>query len=301
MFSRRHPYLFFILIFSVICAATTTVISLLAFFGARRIGVAQLKKGGENVGIIEVTGVISDSKNIIHHLKQFREDPSIKAIVLRIDSPGGAVGPSQEIFREIRKTINAKTVIASMGTVAASSGYYIASGASGIVANAGTITGSIGVIMAFSNFQEIIRKIGLVPIVIKSGEYKDIGSPTREMTANEREILQGLVDAVHRQFVRDVAEGRNLDADKLSTLADGRVFTGEQAKALGLVDRIGNLEDSIEWAGRRGGIKGKISVVYAPEKRFPFLKYLTGTLLREIFGQTAYPQLYSEYSYYFRQ
>lgn len=255
-------------------------------------GFAQLKRGGENVGIIEVSGVISDSKNIIHHLKQFRDDPSIKAIVLRIDSPGGAVGPSQEIFREVRKTINTKTVIASMGTVAASSGYYIASGANGIVANAGTITGSIGVIMAFSNFKEIIRKIGLVPIVIKSGEYKDMGSPTREMTSNEREILQGLVDAVHRQFVRDVAEGRNLDTGKVSALADGRVYTGEQAKALGLVDRIGNLEDSIEWAGRKGGIKGKISVVYAPEKRFSLLKYLTGALLREVFGQTDYPQLY---------
>ena len=292
MFSRRHPYLYFILVFSFICSATLIVVSLLAFFGVKHMDFAQLKRGKGNVGVIEVTGVISDSKIILHHLKSFRDNPSIKAIVLRIDSPGGAVGPSQEIFKEVRKTIKTKTVIASMGTVAASSGYYIAAGANGIVANAGTITGSIGVIMAFSNFQEIIRKIGLVPIVIKSGEYKDIGSPTREMTTTERNILQGLVDAVHHQFVRDVALGRNLEKKKISSLADGRVYTGEQAKNLELVDRIGNLEDAIEWAGRKGGIKGKISAVYAPEERLPFLKYLTRSFLREIFGETAYPRLY---------
>ena len=246
---------------------------------------------GEKVGIIELQGIITDSKKALQNLKRFREDDAIKAIVIRIDSPGGAVGPSQEIFREIRKTSKSKKVVASMGSIAASGGYYIAAGADGIVANPGTITGSIGVIMGFTNFQEVLRKIGLVPVVVKSGTYKDMGSPVREMTAKEREILQNLADKIHAQFIRDVALGRNMEKEILTPLADGRIYTGEEAKDLGLVDRIGNLEDSIEWAGRKGGIEGKIAVVYAPEKRFPLIKYLLGTL----FGRLSELMLSSEY------
>ncbi|MGD8549181.1 MAG: signal peptide peptidase SppA, partial [Desulfobacterales bacterium] len=145
---------------------------------------------GEKVGIIEIKGVIIDSKKALQSLKRFREDNSIKAIVIRIDSPGGAVGPSQEIFREIRKTSKSKKVVASMGSIAASGGYYIAAGTDGIVANPGTITGSIGVIMGFTNYQELLSKIGLVPIVIKSGEYKDMGSPVRKMKPEEKRFLK---------------------------------------------------------------------------------------------------------------
>jgi protease-4 len=297
MFSRRHPYLFFILVFSFIVAVTLIVFALLVVIGARYTSFAKFGKTTESVGIIEIVGAITHAKDTLRSLKQFREDDSIKAIVLRIDSPGGAVGPSQEIFREIRKTLKSKTVIASMGTVAASGGYYIAAGTDGIVANAGTITGSIGVVMGFTNFQEIFRRIGLVPVVVKSGDYKDIGSPVREMTEAERKILQNLVDNVHQQFVKDVAESRNMSIDRVSSLADGRIFTGEEAKALGLVDRIGNMEDSIEWAGRKGGIKGKISVVYAPEKKFSLLRYITDIILEEISNRTIYPELYPAYTY----
>jgi len=194
MFSRRHPYLFFILIFSAISASAVAiiVISFLFVRGTRDSGYDDLKAGGEKVGIIEIKGVIADSKEVIHHLKRFREDKSIRAIVLRIDSPGGGVGPSQEIFREVRKTVKLKKVVTSMGAVAASGGYYIAAATDGIVANPGTITGSIGVIMGFTNFQQLFRKIGLVPVVIKSVEYKDMGSPVRDMTDDERKILQDL-------------------------------------------------------------------------------------------------------------
>ena len=256
-----------------------------------------LKSGGEKVGIVELTGNITSSRDIIHSLKRFRENSSIKAIVIRIDSPGGAVGPSQEIFREIRKTVKTKKVIASMGSVAASGGYYVAAGANGIIANPGTITGSIGVIMGFANFQELLRKIGMVPVVIKSGQYKDIGSPVREMTKDERGILQNLSNRIHRQFIVDIAKGRGMDLSKVEGIADGRIFTGEEAKNLGLIDRLGNLEDAIEWAGRMGGIKGKISAVYVPKKKFSILNFIAESSVKEIVNMMVNPSLYAGYLY----
>lgn len=291
MFSRRHPFLFFILIFSSILAIVIIGTSLLFTLGSQNANF----DFGEKVGIIEIKGVISDSKDIIAHLKQFREDDSIKAIVLRIDSPGGSVGPSQEIFREVRKTIGQKKVITSMGTIAASGGYYVAAGTDGIVANPGTITGSIGVIMGFTNFEELIKKIGLVPIVIKSGKYKDTGSPVRQMTEDEEKILQNFVQRIHMQFVKAIAEGRKMDVQKVKSIADGRIFSGEEAKDLGLVDRLGNLDDAIEWAGRLGGIKGKISTVYAPEKKYSLLRYIIDLSLNTLLNYTIHRDFYGGY------
>lgn len=239
----------------------------------------------EKVGIIEITGMIADSKDVIRKIKKFREDETVKAIVLRINSPGGAVSPSQEIYREVRKTIEKKKVIVSMATLAASGGYYIAAAADGIVANKGTITGSIGVIMSYTNFREIFEKIGLVPVVFKSGQFKDMGSPVRKMTESEKTLLQELVNSIHQQFVKDVADGRNMDIVKISALADGRIFTGEQAKELELVDRIGNLEDAVAWAGQLGGIKGKVKRVYAEDEPIPFLHYLFESGIKNIFEQ----------------
>ncbi|MBW2369990.1 MAG: signal peptide peptidase SppA [Deltaproteobacteria bacterium] len=233
--------------------------------------------GKGNVGIIELTGVIADSKPVINHIKQFRENAAIKAIVLRIDSPGGTVGSAQEIYREIRKTVTTKTVVASMGTVAASGGYYVAAGANEIMANPGTITGSIGVILGYTNFKELFDKIGLTPVVIKSGPYKDLGSPVRPMTDAERNILQTFVEQTRGQFVRAISTGRNMPLEKVDALADGRIFTGEQALEMGLIDRLGNLEDAIEFAGRKGGIEGRIIPVYARDRRFGFLEQLIGS------------------------
>jgi len=293
MFSRRHPYLFFILIFSSITAAAMLGITLLILIGTKSSDL----KFGEKVGIIEITGIITDSKNVIHNLKRFREDNSIKAIVLRIDSPGGGVGPAQEIFREIRKTVGVKKIVASMGAVAASGGYYIAAGTDGIVANPGTITGSIGVIIRFANFEDLLSKIGLTPVVVKSGEYKDTGSPVRKMTKEERKILQNFVNQIHKQFIIAVAEGRNMDQSKVEPLADGRIFTGEEAKNLGLIDRIGNLEDAVEWAGRMAGIEGKISAVYARKKKLPFLKYIIDSTLKDLVNNISNPHIWGGYLY----
>ena len=293
MFSRRHPYLFFILIFSSITAAAMLGITLLILIGTKSSDL----KFGEKVGIIEITGIITDSKSVIHNLKRFREDNSIKAIVLRIDSPGGGVGPAQEIFREIRKTVGVKKIVASMGAVAASGGYYIAAGTDGIVANPGTITGSIGVIIRFANFEDLLSKIGLTPVVVKSGEYKDTGSLVRKMTKEERKILQNFVDQIHKQFIIAVAEGRNMDQSEVEPLADGRIFTGEEAKNLGLIDRIGNLEDAVEWAGRMAGIEGKISAVYARKKKLPFLKYIIDSTLKDLANNISNPHIWGGYLY----
>ena len=293
MFSRRHPYLFFILVFTSVVAIAMLGMSLLFVLGSK----SSDFEFGEKVGIIEIKGIIADAKQVVHNLKRFREDGSIKAIVIRIDSPGGAVGPAQEIFREIRKTSNKKKVIASMGTIAASGGYYVAAGSDGIVANPGTITGSIGVIMGFTNYEELLQKIGLVPIVVKSGEFKDMGSPVRKMTAVEQKILENFAQKIHRQFIMDVVKGRKMDQAKVESLADGRIFTGQESKDLGLVDRIGNLEDAIAWAGNLGGIKGKISTVYAQEKKFSILKYFSESSVKALLNQVIKPQISADNLY----
>ena len=231
MFTRRHPYLFFFLVsFSIFTVLVLGIAASVMWMGRSADGYE-----GEAVGVVEIEGAIADARETIETIRRFREDEDIKAIVIRINSPGGAVGPSQEIYREIRKTIGTKKVVASMGAVAASGGYYIACAANGIVANPGTITGSIGVIMGYTNFRELLDKIGMVPVVIKSGPYKDTGSPTRKMRDDEREILQSIVSGIHRQFVTAIAEGRNMDRERVEASADGRVFTGEDAKEKGLV------------------------------------------------------------------
>jgi protease-4 len=245
-------------------------------------GKAGLLTKSNKVGVVEVVGVITDSKATLNHLKKFRENEAIKAIVMRINSPGGAVGPSQEILEEIIKTRQKKKVVASMGTVAASGGYYIASGADIIMANPGTLTGSIGVIMNFTNIEKLTQKLGIDLYNLHAGKFKDVGSPTRPMTPVEREYLQKLLDNVHEQFIVDVARGRQMLAHKVREVADGRVFTGEVAKNLGLVDQLGNLPDAIELAGRLGGIKGKIDAVYLPKEKMSILSLLLGNDPEEI-------------------
>ncbi len=226
-------------------------------------------KTGDKVAVLPVTGLIADSENTIEQLKKFAKDDSVKAIVLRINSPGGGVGPSQEIYEEVRKLRGKKIIVASMGALAASGGYYIACAAQKIYANPGTITGSIGVIMQFVNVKELIEKIGLKGMTVKSGEFKDIGSPVRDMKPEERALLQSVIDNVHGQFIAAVVEGRRMDRESVVRIADGRIFSGEQAKALGLVDVLGNLEDAVAEAGKLAKIEGEPRVVTPPKKSFP--------------------------------
>ena len=225
--------------------------------------------GEDRVALIRVEGVILDAQQTVGDLKKYAESPTVKAIVLRIDSPGGGVVPSQEIYDAVKRirSKNNKAVVASMGTVAASGGYYIAAAADKIMANPGTLTGSIGVIMELANFEGLLKKIGVESVVVKSGEHKDIGSPFRKMKEEDRRILQAVMDDVHSQFIEAVAEGRSLDEREVRTLADGRVFTGRQAKAVKLVDELGDLEDAIKLAAEMGGIEGEPKVV-EPRRRF---------------------------------
>lgn len=234
---------------------------------------------GDRIALIRVEGVIMDSQTTVGELKRFSENPSIKAIVIRIDTPGGGVVPSQEIYDAVKRVRNKsnKAVIASMGSVAASGGYYIAAATDRIVANPGTLTGSIGVIMETANVEGLLQKIGVEGVVIKSGKFKDVGSPLRKMSSEERGLLQGVMDDVHRQFIEAVAEGRSMELRTAQALADGRIFTGRQAKDAKLVDELGDLEDAIQLAADVAGIQGEPKIV-EPRRRFSLREMLDSRL-----------------------
>jgi protease-4 len=243
---------------------------------------------GNRVGLIDVKGTIISSQETLKQITDFRKESSIKAIVLRIDSPGGSVGPSQEIYREIRRTAQSKPVVASLGSVAASGGYYIASAASYIVANPGTITGSIGVIIHFPNLRELFGKIGYQMITIKSGQFKDIGNPARDMTPEEKELLQATIDETYHQFVRDVALARNLPEDRVREVADGRIIMGEKALELKLVDQLGNFEDAVAKAGELAKIEGEPEVVKPKKSKFSLLDLVLGSDVGERMNEIIY-------------
>lgn len=226
--------------------------------------------GGDRVALIYIEGPIFDSKTTIEHLKMYADDSRVKAVLLRIDSPGGGVVASQEIYDQVRRLRDEKRkkVLVSMGSVAASGGYYVACGADRILANPGTITGSIGVIAEWVNYANLLKWAQLKPEVIKSGDFKDVGSPTREITPKEREYLQGIINQLYAQFVNAVVDGRKqLTREKVMELADGRVYTGEEALREGLIDEVGGLEAAIKAAAIAAGIRGEPNIVSPPKPR----------------------------------
>lgn len=237
-------------------------------------GIANLMAGnsmtgggsGEKIAIVEIAGFIGDSRDIVRQIRSFREDNSVQGIILRIDTPGGAVAPSQEIYDEVLRSRTKKPIYASMGSVAASGGYYIAAAAEKVYANPGSLTGSIGVIMAFTNFEGLMKKVGVRPEVIKAGKFKDTGSPARSMSKKEKKYLQAVVKDVHNQFIEAVTKGRNLSKQQAKELADGRIFTGRQALDLKMVDELGGLEDAISSMGARLGIDGRPHVIQEVER-----------------------------------
>jgi len=268
-----------------------TALALLGLLVLAVIGVALLASlaldtgwfGGERVAIIRIEGVITDSRETIEELRRFRDNPSIKAVVLRIDSPGGGVVPSQEIHTEVLKARQdgRLKVVASMGNLAASGGYYIAAATDRIVANPGTLTGSIGVIMELANVRGLLEKVGVQSVVIKSGRYKDLASPFRAMSKEDRVLLQRVLDDVHDQFIQAVAAGRALNVEEVRPLADGRIFTGRQARTAKLVDELGDLQDAIKLAARMVGIEGEPRVV-EPRKRFSLRDLLENSFLGRV-------------------
>ena len=246
--------------------------SLLA--GNKRTSTPLQMVGSDKIALVKLEGLMITADSVVEELNDYAEDSSIKAIVLRIDSPGGGVVVSQEIYNAVRNARKeGKKVVASMGTVAASGGYYVAAAADRIVANPGTLTGSIGVKMEFANIEKLLEKIGVKGMVVKAGEYKDVGSPFREMSEQEKKLLQDVIDDVHSQFITAIAEGRNLQEAEVRAIADGRIFTGRQALDLKLVDQLGDLSDSIKVAGELVGIKGKPRLI-EKRKKMPFFDYL---------------------------
>jgi protease-4 len=261
MAGKKHP----ILIVLAILAGVGLVLGITMIIVLKIFSPSSNLPFSAKIGVIPIEGTILTSQAVTAQLVKFEKDKSIKAVILRINSPGGAVGPTQEIYREVQKTVETKKVVASLGGVAASGGYYIAAAAKKIVANPGTITGSIGVLMEFVRFEELLKKIGVKLEVLKSGEFKDIGSPHRKLTDRDKELLSALITDIQKQFVEAVASGRNLTLEKTHEIADGRIFSGARAKELGLVDVLGNFQDAVEIAKNMAGIKGDVTLVY-PKK-----------------------------------
>jgi protease-4 len=247
------------------------------------------KSPSGEIALVRIQGMLMDSQNIVRQLSDYRHNPGVRGILLRIDSPGGAVAPAQEIYSEIMKLrADHKTVYASMGTVAASGGYYIACAADYVLANPGTLTGSIAAVMVFSNIEELANKIGVKPVIIKSGKYKDVGSPLRAMNPEERKLLQNVVDDVHQQFVQAVAKGRGLSVSEVKEIADGRIMTGQQALKLKLIDEIGGLEKTLELLAKKIGVEGRPRVIEEKEKT-PFFDWLLQSSLSSRLIETLIP------------
>lgn len=237
--------------------------------------------GKERIALIRIEGPILDSRATVDELETYGDDPLVKAIVLRLDTPGGGVAPSQEIYNAVKRVRldKHKTVVASMGNVAASGGYYIAVASDRILANPGSLTGSIGVVMQLANLENLMNTIGVKNIVIKSGRYKDVGSPFRMMGEEDRQLLQSVLDDAHRQFIEAVAAGRSLDAADVEALADGRIFTGQQAKDVLLVDDLGDLTDAVKLAADMSGLQSP-PVVETP-RPYSFRDWIVGSLFGE--------------------
>jgi len=254
----------FLVLFGIAIAATVLIgavyLTMVYFAG----GTLSL---GDAVAVVDVRGEIGYDLGKIQEIGDYREDDGIKAVLLCVDSPGGGVAASQALYQEVRKTREQKPVVVSMGSVAASGGYYVACAADSIVAHEGTVTGSIGVIAEYLRTEELFQKIGLDVTVIKSGRFKDVGSPYREMTEDEKIYIGSLLDKVYEQFLRAVSEARGIPIDRVRELAEGRLYTGEEAVDLGLVDRIGTYEDALSMAARMGGISGEPRVVRRQPER----------------------------------
>ncbi len=270
-------------VFGIILGVTLIVIMLVVVSVFVFVMRDKVMFGVEEVAIVNITGEIYQSKPTIDLLHQYEKRPRVKAIVLRIDSPGGGVAATQEIYEEVNKIREKgeKPVIASLGSVAASGGYYIACAAETIVANPGTLTGSIGVLINILNMEELLEKIGINVTTIASGDYKAIGSFAKELTPDEEKMLRGVVDNIHSQFLQVVEERRHLTPETLTLIADGRILTGEQALGYHLIDEIGNLNDAIEIAAEISGIEGEPRII-TERKKFSLLEFILGSTRLEL-------------------
>lgn len=259
---KKHP-----VILGIVILAILGLVFFLSVYSFTRI----FQAGGgislsDRVGVVEIEGPLTDSRKIVKDIEEFVKDGSIRAIVLRIDSPGGGVAASQEIYQAVLAAKTKTKVVASLGSIAASGGYLVAAAAEQIVANPGTITGSISAMMYLPNVEELLKKLGVSSSVVKSGKFKDIGSPMRTMTEEEKAILQALVDDIFDQFLEVVGNARGIARQELLKIADGRIFTGRYAKEAGLVDQLGDMAAAVRLAAQLAGIKGEPTVVYSKKR-----------------------------------
>jgi protease-4 len=255
--------IFFLMIFSVI-----------GMFKGIPSDIPSISSSTTGIGVIEIKNIISDVEPVLKNLREFRNKDNIKAVIIRIDSPGGAVGASQELYEEIKRLDRVKPVVASLVNVAASGGYYTAIGARKIVSNPGTITGSIGVIMKLPNLEKLFEKVGVKETVLKSGDMKDITSISRQMTEEEKRVMELSLKDVHEQFIQAVSESRKINIEDVRKLADGRIYTGKQALELKMIDELGNFSVAIDRAAEYAGLKGKPELIYPSKEEFFISKYL---------------------------
>ncbi|MDQ3281522.1 MAG: signal peptide peptidase SppA [Acidobacteriota bacterium] len=276
--SRAGTFFFGALTGCVVVFAGMFFLALLAFAVGNDSN--ELSIGGDKVAVVPIEGEIAESREAIDALKKYAENSSVKAIVIRINSPGGSIAPSQEIYSAIRRTRadSGKPIVASLDSVAASGGFYIAAACDRIVANPGSITGSIGVILQWFDMKELVQWAKLKPETITSGALKDAGSPYRELTPAERQYFQGIVSQLHSQFVRDVVQGRRgkMKHEEVARIADGRIFTGEQALQLKLVDELGSIDDAVRTAGKLAGVKGEPDKLWPKRRESTLLELLSG-------------------------
>ena len=289
--SRPHPLLVALATIGALALSVAIAFFLMiAWISSGGVEVAPLSKG-PGIGVLEIDGVITDAEPALKVIRDFKRMSDIKAVVVRINSPGGAVGASQEIYQALKILDEKKPVVASLESVAASGGYYCAIGARSIISNPGTITGSIGVIMKVPNIGPLLEKLGIKTQVLKSGTYKDLGSVTREMTESERQVVEAVLKDVHMQFIEDVSRARSIPMEEMKGLAQGQTFSGREAKAQHLVDELGNFDTAIEMARELADIKGEPRLVYPEKGSFKLLRELleeeTAMGLRRIFEKVV--------------
>lgn len=258
-----------------------------AFFTHSASGESTTFFAGDRVGLVRIEGAIFESHEIIKQLEGFRKDDDIKAIIMRINSPGGSAATSQEIFHAVRKAAGEKPVVASMESVAASGGYYVALGATTILANPSTITGSIGVRMEHVMLKDLLNWAKIHVETLKSGKFKDMGSTDRPLTKEERKLLNEILEDIHSQFKEAVLESRNIDRAQIDKIADGRVFTGREAFALNLVDKMGGYIEAVEMAKVLSGIKGEAKVVEKKEFKYEWLKEMFESAISAVTEQIS--------------
>src|ERR1700731_1159843 len=276
---RRSRTLLWILIgggaFFLFVLAVFSLVSLTLHAGSNQAGFGGF---GDRIGVVDLDGVILSPQPVVGHLKKFAEDSSIKAIILHVNSPGGGVAASEEIYREVKRIREEKKkrIVVSIETVGASGAYYIASGSNKIYADQGSIVGSIGVVAEWVNYEELLKWAKLKDIVFKTGEFKDTGNPTRDLTPAEQAYMQSLIDNMFGQFVKAVADGRGLKFDDVKSIANGKVWTGDEALPMKLIDQVGDFEAAVADTAKSVGIKGEPSLVHPDKERKTVLDLLLG-------------------------